>query len=120
MKVFQNVCILLMVSLTVFFTNCFAGIPEPETIIYGKIINNYKGYDMRVTSGILNWQVIDKNQKQFAYSTRLDNIKDTYSYVLKIPKETAASIILQSGNYLFDEKELIVISDKAKEINNTT
>ncbi|ETR70502.1 MAG: hypothetical protein OMM_08770 [Candidatus Magnetoglobus multicellularis str. Araruama] len=78
-----------MVCLSFLFTNCFAGIPEPETIIYGKIINNYKGYDTRVTSGILNWQIVDTQNKQFAYSTHLDNIDNTYSYVLKIPKETA-------------------------------
>jgi hypothetical protein len=119
MKVFQNVLVVLMVCLSFLLTNCFAGIPEPETIIYGKIINNYKGYDTRVTSGVLNWQIVDTQNKQFAYSTHLDNIDNTYSYVLKIPKETAASIILQSGNYLFDNKDLIVISEKAKEVSNT-
>ncbi|ETR70120.1 MAG: Hemolysin-type calcium-binding region [Candidatus Magnetoglobus multicellularis str. Araruama] len=114
----QRLFIGFILSFVCLYTSSYAGIPEPETIIYGKIINNYKGYNIRVKSGVLNWQIIDTSLKQFVYSTHLDNVDDKYSYVLKIPKETAASIILQSGNCLFDDKDMIVISDKVKEISN--
>jgi len=97
----------------------FAGIPEPETIIYGKIINNFEGYEMLVTSGTLNWDIVDADLEKFSYSAILEKQNDEFSYILKIPKETAASIILHSGNYLFNEEDLILLSDQAKKLENS-
>ncbi|KPA11756.1 Hemolysin-type calcium-binding region, partial [Candidatus Magnetomorum sp. HK-1] len=96
-----------------------AGIPEPETIIYGKIINNYEGYDMLVTKGTLDWQIVDVNADKYSYSAQLDKKDNGYSYVLSIPKETAASIILHSGTYLFNENDFLIISDQAKKLKHS-
>jgi len=115
----QKIFISFILCFSLFYINCYAGIPEPETIIYGKIINNYKGYNNRITSGSLAWQIIDANEEKYLYSTNIENVDNEYSYVLTIPKETVASIILNSGTYLFNEKYLILISDQAKKINHS-
>ncbi|MBF0450719.1 MAG: type I secretion C-terminal target domain-containing protein [Candidatus Magnetomorum sp.] len=95
-----------------------AGIPEPETIIYGKIINNFEGYEMLVTSGSLNWDIVDGDLENFFYSTALEQ-QNEYSYVLHIPKETAASIILDSASFLLSKEDLIVLSDQAKKLKHS-
>ncbi|KPA12353.1 Hemolysin-type calcium-binding region, partial [Candidatus Magnetomorum sp. HK-1] len=123
MNLFANQIGKLLLSFILFYsliiTPVNAGIPEPETIIYGKIINNYEDYDMLVTSGMLEWQIVDVNSEKYTFSALLEKRDNDYSYVLSIPKETAASIILHSGTYLFNENYLMVISDQAKKLKHS-
>ena len=116
----KNIRIFLLFLFTVLLLNTtiFAAIPEPETIIYGKIINTYEGYEILVTSGTLSWEIVDENSETFSYSTILEK-QSEFSYLLKIPKVTAASILLDSGTLLFSEDDIIVLSDQAKKFKHS-
>ncbi|KPA15093.1 conserved hypothetical protein, secreted [Candidatus Magnetomorum sp. HK-1] len=86
----------------------FAGIPEPETIIYGKVINNFKGYEMLVTDGTLNWDIVDENSDTFSYSMELLNkLRRLVKILQAVLGERSISFI----DLISDENEKLDIKD---------
>ena len=67
-----------------------AGIPEPGTVFYGRIVTRTTGSDYFLTQGTLVW-TIDSGQPGVAplrFSAQLASYADgTYSYRLRIPHE---------------------------------
>jgi hypothetical protein len=64
------------------------GIPEPGLVMYGQILNNAGGGNVRVTSGKLNWTVYNTNGAAVPLTATLTNINDQFSYWLLVPFET--------------------------------
>lgn len=83
MKSILGFCI-IFISLSVTAT-----LPEPDVIVYGKVINRYGGVKAQLTKGTLTWQI----QKQGSadaqiYTTQLQSLADgKYSYRLAIPQQ---------------------------------
>lgn len=72
-----------------------AGIPEPETVIYGRVINSYQGHVLLVTAGHMEWIIEGRTTGRPSYTltTELQSLDDgSYSYQLKVPQETAIAI----------------------------
>jgi hypothetical protein len=66
-----------------------AGIPEPDLLWYGKISTTSGGALVRVTTGTLAWQIEPVGGgPAFVLTTRLTNINDQFSFVLRVPCET--------------------------------
>lgn len=73
----------------------YAGIPEPDTILYGKVINNYQGNAYVITRGSLEWRIREKTgeRRTFIFHAALESLKEgDFSYQLKIPHEAAIAI----------------------------
>ena len=65
------------------------GIPEPDLVMYGKVINTSSNANLRLGYGELNWsfQPIGGGTA-ITGSTILTNINNQFSYILHIPCET--------------------------------
>jgi hypothetical protein len=64
------------------------GIPEPGLVMYGEIRNMAGGTPVRMTSGTLNWTVLNTNGMPVPLTATLTNINDQFSYWLLVPFET--------------------------------
>jgi hypothetical protein len=65
------------------------GIPEPDLIWYGRIMQQGSGPSARLTAGVLEWVLQPANGGQArVISVALTNLNDQFSYVLRIPCET--------------------------------
>ncbi|NOY80787.1 MAG: type I secretion C-terminal target domain-containing protein [Kiritimatiellaeota bacterium] len=72
-----------------------AGIPEPETVFYGKITNLADGHAYRMTSGTLSWTLSSQEAGGASVTLTADlaSLKDgEYSYQLYVPHETLAQV----------------------------
>jgi Bacterial TSP3 repeat len=66
-----------------------AGIPEPDLVWYGKVLDVTSGTSVRVTSGTLTWQIEPTaGGAPWTLSTPVTNINDQFSYVLRVACET--------------------------------
>ena len=89
-----------------FFSVSFAGIPEPETLIYGEVFNTFQGNRVTLTEGSIEWTVRKKggDAETYIYSTEVECLECTeyengecvqcenYSYRLKVPQEAVIAI----------------------------
>ena len=65
-----------------------AGIPEPDLVWYGKVLTTSGGVPVRVTSGLLVWQIEPlAGGPAVVVTNRLTNINDQFSFVLRVPCE---------------------------------
>lgn len=78
-----------MVALVFMSVSLRAGIPEPDLVWYGKVLTTENGAVIRVTSGTLVWQIEPLGGgTPWNLSTRLTNINDQFSFVLRVRCET--------------------------------
>ena len=65
-----------------------AQVPEPETIIFGRVFNRTSGQEYQVNAGTLNWVIEGEGGEVIALTTELAPIAGgKYSYVLKVPHQ---------------------------------
>ncbi|MCB1207695.1 MAG: cadherin-like domain-containing protein [Verrucomicrobiales bacterium] len=68
--------------------NASAQVPEPETIIFGRVFNRTSGQEYQVNSGTLDWTIGGDGSETIALTTELAPIAGgKYSYVLKVPHQ---------------------------------
>jgi len=66
----------------------FAGISEPGTIFYGKIINRTSGQEYLLTNGHLLWTISRPDGSQVALATELKALRNgDNSYRLDVPHQ---------------------------------
>jgi hypothetical protein len=76
-------------TLATFPTPARAGIPEPDLVWYGRILSTQNGQQVRVTSGMLAWEVTPAaGGATMVFTTVVTNINDQFSYILRVPCET--------------------------------
>jgi hypothetical protein len=69
-----------------------AGITEPETIFFGKVINRTTGQEYVMTNGALSWVIVKPDASRITLATKLQAIKDgDFSYRLNIPHQALSS-----------------------------
>lgn len=68
-----------------------ATVPEPSTVIYGKVIHRTNGNEHQLTEGTLVWTLSDQNGTPFTYTTELQDIGETFSYRMNIPHQVLSS-----------------------------
>lgn len=69
-----------------------AAIPEPETLLYGSVINRSGGQEYLLTEGQMEWVISDhaNSGATFTFTTDLEPLGEgQFSYRLRIPHETA-------------------------------
>lgn len=119
-----HVLIFCFLSL-IFSFSAVAGIPEADTIIYGKVIHALKGSDYPLTEGTLTMSLRQKDgeQKVYTFSTRLQCMvcldqtpssdgsctKCSFSYQLNIPHHVITEI--SAG----DNTGSVVLTDEEKQ-----
>ena len=85
-----------------------AGIPEPESLIFGKVVNTWEGNNVPVTAGTLEWTLREKggDRRVFTFKTELACLECEdaepapdggcaacrVSYSLAVPQEAAVAI----------------------------
>lgn len=68
--------------------NAVAQVPEPETIIFGRVFNRTSGQEYQINEGTLDWTIEGEAGKSIALTTDLAPIAGgKYSYVLKVPHQ---------------------------------
>ncbi|MDM8552800.1 type I secretion C-terminal target domain-containing protein [Desulfobacterales bacterium HSG2] len=93
--------------LTVMFLGVsHAGIPEPETLIYGEVFNTTQGNRVTVTDGTVEWTLKKKgdDSRTYIFDTEVECLVcpeyengecvtcEKYSYRLRVPQEAAVAI----------------------------
>ncbi|MBK1791225.1 cadherin-like domain-containing protein [Persicirhabdus sediminis] len=68
-----------------------ATVPEPSTLIYGKVLHRLYGNEHQLTEGSLVWTLQSDTGELYTYTSELENIADTYSYKIDIPHQVLAS-----------------------------
>src|SRR5436190_11734544 len=80
-------------------TNSSAGVTEPDTIFYGKIINRTGGPEYVLTKGSLVWKISRPDGQQITVSAPVVSISGgTYSYQLSVPQEALSYGLSVSSN----------------------
>jgi len=65
-----------------------AGVPEPETVFYGRIINRSSGQVYQLTNGTLSWTVRRQNGATLTLTSPLRALKGgEFSYRLNVPHQ---------------------------------
>jgi hypothetical protein len=68
---------------------CAQGIPEPDLLWYGKVLNHADGHTVRLTAGILNWTLQpDDGGPARSFTVELTNLNDQFSYVVRLACES--------------------------------
>lgn len=74
-----------------------AGIPEPDLVWYGKVMTVVGGNTVRLTTGTLSWRLDPPGGgTPWVITTQLTNINDQFSFVLRVPCESAEPAIAAS------------------------
>lgn len=68
-----------------------ANIPEPDTILYGKVLHRAYGNEHQLTEGTLTWTLRDQNDIEYTYQTELVDIGGEFSYKLTIPHQALST-----------------------------
>ena len=68
-----------------------ATVPEPSTLIFGKVIHSAFGHEHQLTEGTLAWTLRDSTGRNFTYTTELEDIQGVYSYRTSLPHQALAS-----------------------------
>ena len=77
------------------------GLPEPDLILYGKVIDVAGNANLRLGSGILSWTFQPSDgSPAVTLSTTLTNLNNEYSYVLRVPCETPVFSFAAATNTL--------------------
>lgn len=105
----------LAVSVGLVFGAQGQGIPEPDLVLYGTVVNVWNGASLRLAEGNLTWtyQPVGAGAPTLI-STALDDLENQLSYVLRIPCEfqiigfpsTPGTIPLTAGGMSFDRSEV--------------
>lgn len=66
-------------------------IPEPATVLYGKVLHRAFGHELQLSEGTLEWVLTDSSGQEHLYATDLENISDVFSYRLGIPHQALAT-----------------------------
>lgn len=66
-------------------------VPEPSTILYGKVLHRAYGNEYTLTSGNLEWTLRNQDGVEFTYQTGLQNIKDVFSYKVALPHQALST-----------------------------
>ncbi len=83
-----------------------AGIPEPETVIWGKVFNTVQGNRIEVTEGSVEWtlRARDGGQRSHQFATEVECLDcnayengecvdcDTHAYMLRVPQEAVIAV----------------------------
>ncbi len=89
----------LAVSLLLTPTKSSAGVSEPETVFYGKIINRTSGQEYLLSQGTLVWKISRPDGNQITLKASLVPLSGgTYSYQLPVPHEALAFGLTVSSN----------------------
>ena len=91
MKAKNRYFALLAVLITTCGGGLFATVPEPDTILYGKVLHRAHGNEYQLTEGTLNWTLRDQNEAEYTFTAELENIGDALSYRMKIPHQALSS-----------------------------
>jgi len=89
----KNLSILIIWLMTINLS--YAMVPEPDVIIYGKVINRYKGADTILNDGKLTWKIKAREgeQETYQYDTELESLNNgQFSYRLYIPQKVAGDM----------------------------
>jgi hypothetical protein len=91
----------LAILLALFTLGAKAAIPEPDLVWYGKVLSFASGTPVRITTGTLVWQIEPlAGGPAIVFSTRVTNINDQFSFVLRVPCETPEPGINASTNLI--------------------
>ncbi len=66
-------------------------VPEPSTLLYGKVVHRAHGNEHQLTEGSLVWTLGDEDGKTYTFTAELENIGDTWSYRVSIPHQALSS-----------------------------
>src|ERR1051326_1594392 len=76
-----------------------AGIPEPETGFYGKVVNRTSGQEYVMSQGALAWTIIRPDGAQVALAAELQPLNNgQFSYRLDIPHQALSAGVDISSN----------------------
>jgi hypothetical protein len=76
-----------------------AGIPEPDLVWYGKVLTTSGGITVRLTSGMLSWQIEPASGgTPWTLSVPLTNINDQFSFALRVPCESPEPAVFATSN----------------------
>lgn len=92
----------IIASLALCLATCLANaqsIPEPGLILYGQVRNTTTGGSLQ-TYGTLRWTIQPPSGPPIQVFAPLTNINDQFSYVLRVPFETALAGFTISANTL--------------------
>ncbi len=68
-----------------------AGLPEPGTTLYGKVIHRAYGHEHLLTEGSLTWTLRGEEGEAYHYSTELEELRGELSYRLSIPHQALST-----------------------------
>src|SRR6266516_4845075 len=81
-----------LLSFFFFALSAVAGIPEPETIFYGKVFNHAIGPDYVMTQGAFTWVISRPDGRQVTLTGKLEELKDgEFSYQLRVPHQALSA-----------------------------
>lgn len=86
-RFFPTLLTLLLVGATI----ASAKVPEPSTIIYGKVIHRAHGSEHQLVEGDLTWTLSDQNGAEYTFEVALTDIKGVFSYRIAIPHQALSS-----------------------------
>ncbi|MCI0747736.1 MAG: hypothetical protein L0Y58_20205 [Verrucomicrobia subdivision 3 bacterium] len=76
-----------------------AGIPEPDLVWYGKVLVAPGDVVVRATTGTLAWQIEPMaGGTPWIVATRLTNINDQFSFILRVPCESPEPAVTGTSN----------------------
>ncbi|MCB1095512.1 MAG: hypothetical protein KDN22_08015 [Verrucomicrobiae bacterium] len=108
--------LLSQILIAAILSPCVLAIPEPDTVLYGRVLHLGGGEEHVVTSGELNWTVTAAGQEPFSTSTTLTPMKQgRMSYAVRIPRRLAVP-----GTHAGVLPGLIVPDDPAATFRNTS
>lgn len=81
----------LIVLLLAGASSVHANVPEPSTIIYGKVLHRAFGSEHQLTEGSLTWTLRDQNGSAYVFNAQLEDIKGVFSYRIAIPHQALSS-----------------------------
>ncbi|MGJ8649124.1 MAG: cadherin-like domain-containing protein [Opitutaceae bacterium] len=81
---------LLLLSLAG-ITTAQANVPEPSTLIYGKVLHRAYGSEHQLVEGSLVWTLRDQNGLEYTFNAELEDIKGVFSYRIEIPHQALSS-----------------------------
>ncbi len=78
-----------------------AFVPEPETILYGQVIQRDGQYKIPATEGRLTWTLLDSDGGERGFSTEMGSLGDgRFSYRMGIPHQALAAGIEVDAEHL--------------------
>ncbi len=112
MGMFSALLMVLMAGSAFLFSGpdaALAGIPEPETLLYGRVINRSGGQEYLLIEGQMEWVISDHENggTTFTFTTDLEPLGEgQFSYRLRIPHEAALAgeILSSDGLPVYSEE----------------